>query len=201
MKKNILIIILIILFLALIILTIFKINYKNDKKENNDIKELTSERIEELIYDSYIYYMLSTGNIEETGITIKLNDEEYYGTNIKVESLDDIDNMIDDMIVNERKEILMQNIFGNEQRQFYYDNGVLFTNNIEKDEECDLEKISNFGQYTITKINDENVKIKYDMMNTLGTETEVLITYEEGKWKLYDVIPMCIKYNEEDITN
>ena len=75
MKKKILITIIIIFLLIAISLIILKITYKNNNTDIDDIKELTNERVEELIYDSYIYYMLSTGNIKETGITIKLNEE------------------------------------------------------------------------------------------------------------------------------
>jgi hypothetical protein len=124
-------------------------------------------------------------------VTINLDDEEYYGIDLSVDSLDDINNIIDDMIVNERKDIIINDIYGND-RNFYYDNGVLFTNNIVNDEKCDINEIDYNCNYKIISTDDGNYQIEYDMYDRFNTFITVSVMYEDGKWKLYDVIPMCI---------
>lgn len=185
-KRLVLIVIIIVLIISMLLVAIlFPKKNTNPSKTENNSTELTEKRAEELVKASYLYYMFSSGNFIKNGEKTMIEDEEYYGidTIIKLESLADIDKIMNDTFTEEIKPALYKNIYEQEERILTYVDGNLYTNKINDNPNCNIKK-EDLKNYTIEKEGEYYI-IQFMQVTDSGINySRVPVIFENGKWLL-----------------
>jgi len=182
-KKTKLIIFLIALFIILIICGCLFIK----PKRNDKTQELTNERAEQLIYNNYEYYVLSSGNMPLNGNVVYRNGVAYYGIDIKLKKITDIGDMLADTFSKEYNTTAIRIIYSDPNKKVIQSDDMLYANYAKEDENCKLEDID-LSRYKILK---EHGKY-YIQYRTDKYYQEVPVVYENGTWKLNSIIDFCL---------
>jgi len=180
-KKKEKILIVLIILIILVIPFIIKIILSNKK-------HITEKRIKELLYENYVYYELSSGNIKTNDSILKLDDETFYSTNINISSLDELNTLIKDMVVKERQNIFIDNIYENNVI-YTVELNTLYVNKSNLNPNCDINKISYQNDYKLIKKNRNYYKLQYSANDVIVSE--VGLVKEDGKWKLESALTFC----------
>ena len=190
-KEKVLKIILIITIILASIIVILLIIGKDPKEKTNNkddegvVKtELTDERIKDLIYYSYIYYILSQGEVPVTEEYMMQGETKYNEVDLGISNFEVINGIIDDMIVESKREYLRSKIFENPNRSFLTVYQRLFINKTAEDKPCIIENVSYENEYTIKNKKDTEAIIAYG-------NTETYMYLENGKWYLNEPIFYC----------
>jgi len=189
-KKNIILTISIIALIVIaMVLGIVQLGNKSSKTKK---VKFTDERAQELVYNSHVYYMLSSGNVVQSNKELVLEDEKYYGidTNLKLTSLADLDKIMNESFSEEAQISVYEGLHENEGRRLFYVDGDLYTNKIIPDENCDMKSID-LSSYSTTKEKDYYIiKFMINKKDKLLIYDSAVI-YENGKWVLASPLKMC----------
>jgi len=178
MKTKIIYILLIITIIGFIGITTLVIKQNN---ENNNSKvitnEITEERLKQLFDNSYNYYILYEGFEETSTGKFEMNNIEYTKVN-NVKSIKEIDDLINDTFIEEKRINYYNNIFNN-RNYIEISDGVYF----EYKQHCDNINI-NYENITINKIKDNIIFI-----DTIYTGVHAY--YENNNWYLDAPLHFC----------
>jgi len=175
-KKYAIILVTIIMIVIVLILIVVNINEKSNVNDN-----LIQERINEIIDNSYKYYLLKEGHITlgndiivKDGITYRIIEEEW------LTKIDDIVNIIEDTFIKSREYNFYNGIF--DKHKIIEQDGNLYINLSE--ENCEVDFEINKSNITFEKKDNDTILIDFDVYR-------IYSYYEDGKWKLSNNIYVC----------
>ena len=183
----------IILFIIVIIIILAIVSIFSLGNNKNIFPEPTKERAKELLNNSYIYYVLSSGNVPLNGSELFLDDDKYYGIDIEVHSLKEIDNILKDTFSKITYNTLYDNVYGDPEKLFAEERNHIYISKVTPDEECKDIKID--GTIDIYE-RKGRYYIKYSTKDNLSS-SEREIVYENSKWVLIDPLTVCFSNKEK----
>lgn len=191
MKKNKKIIIYLLIFFIVVLLGI--IVFSLIKTNTNKEEPLTEARAKELVSNSYIYYVLSSGNVPLNGKETYLDKDRYYGVDVKIKTLDELNALLKDTFSEITYNTMLDNMFSNPEVKYTEGNDSIYISKVTIDENCKDVKAD--GDVGI--VNEQGkVFVSYTSKDgSSGDQKEVL--YENGKWVLVDPITFCSTPPEE----
>ena len=109
-KKIILIVITLILVIALVVFLILKNPFK---KNDGDVSgNSMDKKIDQLVSDGYLYYLLSSGPIPTDGASVEVDGVTYEYVNIaKLKTINDVSNLVNGLFTEELREDRESKIF------------------------------------------------------------------------------------------
>ena len=180
-----------ILVIIIIIMIGLLVSLIHDKTKN---PPPTKKRAKELVYNSYVYYELSSGNVPLSDDKLFLDDQEFFGMDIKVHSLKEIENILKDSFSEQIYSSILIDVYGDKDKLFSDDQNVVFINKATTDENCKDLKLSK----DIKIIKDHgNYYIKYTSHEDGIYVSQMKVVYENGKWVLEHPIKVCFSKVKE----
>ena len=184
-RKVLLKIIILFVIVVIILLSIFSISLIGKNKSN--FPKPTEERARELLNNSYIYYVLSSGNVPLNGAELLLDDKKFYGIEVDVHSLTEIERLLKDSFSEITYDNLYNDVYGNPKKTFTEERNNIYISKVTPNEKCKDIKLD--GTTEIYKRNGKYY-IKYTAKDKLSS-SEREIVYENSKWVLINPIKLC----------
>ncbi len=185
-KKIILIVITLILVIALVVFLILKNPFK---KNDGDVSgNSMDKKIDQLVSDGYLYYLLSSGPIPTDGASVEVDGVTYEYVNIaKLKTINDVSNLVNGLFTEELREDRESKIF--DDRTFLeLENGLYVSYN--KDNVCDITNVEGLKDYTYEKVS----KDMYRIITTFGDNN---VVNENDNWYVQSDIFKCINNTSE----
>lgn len=183
-RKVLLKIIILIIIILIILLSLISIHFIDN---DNIFPKPTEERAKELLNNSYIYYVLSSGNVPLNGAELLLDDKKYYGVDIDVHSLEEMENILKDSFSKITYDNLYNDVYGDPEKTFTVERNNIYISKVTPDEKCKDIKLD--GTVDIVERKGEYY-IKYSSKDKLSSSERELV-YENSKWVLVNPIKLC----------
>ena len=185
-RKIILKIIILIIMIIIILLSLLSIRFMDNNK--SDFPKPTEERAKELLYNSYIYYILSSGNVPLNGYELLLDEDKYYGIDVDVHSLAEIETILKDTFSETNYDDLYINIYGDSEKIFTEEKNRIYISKVTPDDNCKNIKLSK--DVKITEDSQGNFYVEYSSKDKKFVSTQRIV-YENSRWVLINPIPVC----------
>ena len=160
----------------------------------NGKQMLTSERANQLLNNSYIYYMLSSGNAPLKDKMITYKENKYYKLDMDLHSIKEIKDLISDTFVESESKNMFTKLYSIEPDvkniKVYKDE--LYIKNIAEDNPCKNIKLD--GTAKVVR-KGKKVFVRYQKNDRVSYSQEEAV-YENGKWVLYKPIKVCFSTSE-----
>lgn len=174
----------IILIIVIILIIIVELIIPNIIKEKTP--PLTEERAQELLYGSYIYYLMTSGNVPTANRKLAHDGVPYQVIDIDIKSLKEVNNIIEDSFSKPKAFDLIENIYSNPEIKFAESSDRIFISKVIPDENCKDLKLD--GKLEISKKADYYyIKYYFGDLSYAGEKA----VYEDGNWVLMSPITVC----------
>lgn len=154
-KKIVLIVLIVIIVIAVSAVTIYLLINKTGQDENK-INSM-DKRIDEIVNDAYIYYLLANGQIPTDTSSVEVEGVTYEYVNIeKIKKIEDINNLVASLFIEDERQYRESKIFNG--RSFLELEDGLYVN-YDKEDICDITNIENPKSYTYEKAGNDRYRI------------------------------------------
>lgn len=191
-KKIVLIVLIVIIVIAVSAVTIYLLINKTGQDENK-INSM-DKRIDEIVNDAYIYYLLANGQIPTDTSSVEVEGVTYEYVNIeKIKKIEDINNLVASLFIEDERQYRESKIFN--RRSFLELEDGLYVN-YDKEDICDITNIENPKSYTYEKAGND----RYRIITNFGDNN---VLKENDNWYIQSDVFKCdrpsnkVEYEEE----
>ena len=191
-KKIVLIVLIVIIVIVVSAVTIYMLINKTGQDENK-INSM-DKRIDEIVNDAYIYYLLANGQIPTDTSSVEVEGVTYEYVNIeKIKKIEDINNLVASLFIEDERQYRESKIFNG--RSFLELEDGLYVN-YDKEDICDITNIENPKSYTYEKAGND----RYRIITNFGDNN---VLKENDNWYIQSDVFKCdrpsnkVEYEEE----
>ena len=179
-KKIVLIVLIVIIVIVVSAVTIYMLINKTGQDENK-INSM-DKRIDEIVNDAYIYYLLANGQIPTDTSSVEVEGVTYEYVNIeKIKKIEDINNLVASLFIEDERQYRESKIFNG--RSFLELEDGLYVN-YDKEDICDITNIENPKSYTYEKAGND----RYRIITNFGDNN---VLKENDNWYIQSDVFKC----------
>ena len=179
-KKIVLIVLIVIIVIAVSAVTIYLLINKTGQDENK-INSM-DKRIDEIVNDAYIYYLLANGQIPTDTSSVEVEGVTYEYVNIeKIKKIEDINNLVASLFIEDERQYRESKIFNG--RSFLELEDGLYVN-YDTEDICDITNIENPKSYTYEKAGND----RYRIITNFGDNN---VLKENDNWYIQSDVFKC----------
>ena len=172
----------------LIVITVISVSavaiYLLINKTGQDENKINSmdKRIDEIVNDAYIYYLLANGQIPTDTSSVEVEGVTYEYVNIeKIKKIEDINNLVASLFIEDERQYRESKIFN--RRSFLELEDGLYVN-YDKEDICDITNIENPKSYTYEKAGND----RYRIITNFGDNN---VLKENDNWYIQSDVFKC----------